>query len=82
MQDVAETYGTQVGGAAKMAAGEALGAGLAANEQDLMKQQMDNQRKSSLLGAIGQGLGFVGSRLFPPAGAARAVAGLAGSVRP
>jgi hypothetical protein len=45
-----------------MAAGESLGAGLAANEQQLMKEQMDQQRKSSLLGAIGgvlgTGLGF------------------------
>lgn len=64
-QDIAETYGNQVGGYAKMAAGESMGAGLAANEQDLLKQQMDNQRKSSLLGAIGSALGFAGSRLFP-----------------
>lgn len=68
MQDIAETYGNQVGGYAKMAAGESTGAGLAASEQELLKQQLDQQRKSSLLGAIGQGLGFVGSRLFKPAG--------------
>jgi hypothetical protein len=64
-QDIAETYGNQVGGYAKMAAGESLGAGLAANEQDLLRQQLDQQRKSSLLGAIGQGLGFAANKIFP-----------------
>src|SRR5690348_2312313 len=55
--DIATDYGKEVGGYAKMAAGESLGAGLAANEQALLKQQLDQQRKSSLLGAIGSALG-------------------------
>lgn len=75
MNDVAQQYGSAVGNYAKMASGEALGAGLAANEQDLMKQQLDQQRKSSLLGAIGSGLGFAAGKLFKssPAGAAASV---------
>jgi len=56
--DIASAYGTQVGAAAKQAAGESLGAGLAANEQDLMRQQMEEQRRASLLGSIGSALGF------------------------
>lgn len=55
--DIATDYGKEVGGYAKMAAGESLGAGLGASEQSLMKEQMDQQRKSSLLGAIGSALG-------------------------
>jgi hypothetical protein len=69
--DVATDYGKEIGGYAKQAAGESLGAGLAANEQDLMKASMDQARKSSLLGAIGTGLGFAASRIFPPAGVAK-----------
>ncbi len=65
LNDASNAYGQQVGNYAKMASGEALGAGLAANEQSLMKEQMDNERKTSLLGAVGQALGFAGSRIFP-----------------
>jgi hypothetical protein len=61
--DIATDYGKEVGGYAKMAAGESLGAGLGASEQDLQRQHMDQQRKASLLGAIGgllgTGLGFI-----------------------
>lgn len=67
--DIATDYGKEIGAYGKMAAGESLGAGLAANEQDLMKQQMDQQRKSSLLGAIGSGLGFIGSKVLKGAAA-------------
>ena len=63
--DIGTDYGKEVGGYAQMAAGNATGAALGANEMDLMKQQMDQQRKSSLLGAIGgllgTGLGFAGA---------------------
>jgi len=62
LNDVATDYGQQIGAAAQKASGEAVGAGLAANEQDILKQQLDLQRKSSLLGAVGSlvgtGLGF------------------------
>jgi hypothetical protein len=62
LEDVGTSYGNQVGAYSKMAAGESLGAGLAANEQNLMKQQLDQQRKSQLLSAIGglvgTGIGF------------------------
>jgi len=75
MQDIAETYGNQAGGYAKMAAGESLGAGLAANEQGLMKQQLDQQRKSSLLGAIGSALGFAANKIFPAKAAVGAATG-------
>jgi hypothetical protein len=74
-QDIAETYGNQVGGYAKMAAGESLGAGLAANEQDLLKQQLDQQRKSQLLGAIGGALGFAANKIFPAKAAVSAATG-------
>lgn len=61
--DIASKYGAQVGAYGKMAAGESLGAGLGASEQDLQRQHMDQQRKASLLGAIGgllgTGLGFI-----------------------
>jgi hypothetical protein len=76
MGDIATDYGKEVGGYAKMAAGESVGAGLAANEQDLMKQQIDNARKSSLLGAIGGALGFAGNKIFP------AKAALSAATRP
>jgi len=75
LSDIATDYGKEVGGYAKMAAGESLGAGLAANEQDLLKQQLDQQRKSSLLGAIGGALGFAANKIFPAQAAARAVSG-------
>jgi len=77
MGDIATDYGREVGGYAKQAAGESLGAGLAANEQDLLKQQLDQQRKSSLLGAVGGALGFAANKIFKstPAGAAASVAG-------
>lgn len=75
MGDIATDYGKEVGGYAKMAAGESLGAGLVANEQDLMKQQMDQQRKSSLLGAIGGALGFAANRIFPAKAAVSAATG-------
>jgi len=74
--DIATQYGNQVGGYAKMAAGESLGAGLAANEQALLKQQIDQQRKSSLLGAIGGALGFAANKIFP----AKAAVGAASNV--
>lgn len=64
LNDAATDYGRQIGAAGERAAGESLGAGLAASEQDLMKQQMDQQRKSSLLGAIGTGLGFAASKFL------------------
>jgi len=63
--DIATDYGREVGGFAKMAGGEALNAGLGASELDLERQRMEQQRKSSLLGAIGgllgTGLGFAGA---------------------
>jgi len=62
--DIASAYGKEVGGYAKQAAGEAMGAGLAANEQDTMRQQMAAQRKASLLSGIGSALGFGASMLL------------------
>lgn len=63
LNDIGTDYAKEVGGYAKMAAGESLGAGLGASEQDLQRQHMDQQRKASLLGAIGgllgTGLGFI-----------------------
>lgn len=74
MGDIATDYGREVGGFAKQAAGESLGAGLGASEQDLMRQEQDRRRKSSLLGAIGSllgtGLGFA-SNFIPGAGAVK-----------
>jgi hypothetical protein len=74
LNDAAQQYGSAVGNYAKMASGEAIGAGLSANEQDLLKQQLDQQRKSSLLGAIGNvlgtGLGFA-SNFLPGGGLAK-----------
>lgn len=78
MGDIATDYGKEVGGYAKMAAGESLGAGLGASEQDLMRQEQDRRRKASLLGAIGgllgTGLGFA-SNFIPGAGAVKKAAG-------
>lgn len=69
--DIATDYGKEVGGYAKMAAGESLNAGLGASEQDLQRQHMDQQRKASLLGAIGGLLGTgLGFAVGGPAGAA------------
>jgi len=72
--DIADRYGQQIGAYSKMAAGESIGAGLGASEQELMKQQMDQRNKSSLLGAIGgalgSGLGFASKFIKPAAAAA------------
>ena len=73
MGDIATDYGREIGAYGKMAAGESLGAGLAANEQDLMRQEMDRRRKASLLGAIGTALG-TGLGFIPGIGAAAKVA--------
>lgn len=77
LNDIGTDYAREVGGYAKMAAGEALGAGLGASEQDLQRQEMERRRKSSLLGAIGSligtGLGFA-SNFIPGAGAVKKAA--------
>jgi hypothetical protein len=71
MQDIATDYGRQIGAAGERAAGESLGAGLGASELDLEKQRLAQQRKSSLLGAIGGLLGTgLGFAIGGPAGAA------------
>lgn len=63
LNDASRQYGSMVGNYAKMASGEALGTGLGASEEDLMQQEIANQRRSSLLGAIGQGLGFAAGHI-------------------